>query len=83
MCVGQDGCVEVPLSLSLYVCGVGWGGGGAGGGKPGETSNPLNNQVTILATHKCTNPPSTLPQGLLDVLRKICNLWKPACFGGK
>ena len=32
-----------------------------GGAKPGELSNPLTNQVTILATYQCTNTPTTLP----------------------
>ena len=32
-----------------------------GEAKPWEPSNPLTNQVTIVATYQCTNTPTTLP----------------------
>ena len=56
MSVGGDGCVELPSSMSLYVWGVCVG----GEGQPREPSDPMTNQVTILATYQCTNAPTKL-----------------------
>ena len=51
MCVGGVGCVEVPLSWSLYVWCV-------CRGEPNLGSEAT--QVTILAIYQCTNTPTTL-----------------------
>ena len=55
MCVRGDGCVDVPSSSSLYVCG--WG----GGGQIWAPKQPSANQVTMLATCQCTNTSTTIP----------------------
>ena len=61
-----------------------------GAAKLGDPSNPLTNQVTILATNQCTNTPTTLPHSWRGVgacwmyeKRKFALCWNqhvPAVF---